>query len=345
MIAAVAALFVLAMAGLLWQVFSLSDNLSRGLALQGTELQSVMLEEFRKYYSSQVVARIQGIGGAAVTHDYVTTPNAIPLPATMTIELAKRIGGMTQGFQVRLYSDYPYPWRNESGPRDAFEKEALQWLRQHPDQPFYRFEQIGSDRVLRYAKADRMETSCLACHNSDPASPKKDWREGDVRGVLEVVRPVSEGASPIYGQLQQTFLLLGVVGVVGLSGLTLAVARMRRGTKVLEHLVNERTAELAAATQRANQTAQDKAQILSTVDAFFIRVDASGAVCEWTNQAENLFGIPLPEVFGRTFREASISWDWGPSSTPSTGRSTHCRRFIWAKFPFAHTKIGNGSSS
>ncbi|MCP9438666.1 MAG: hypothetical protein NHB36_02135 [Nitrospira sp.] len=71
-------------------------------------------------------------------------------------------------------------------------------------------------------------------------------------------------------ELQQTVLLLGIVGVAGLSGLILAVARMRRGTRVLEYLVNKRTAELAAATQRANQMAQDKAQILSTVNAFFI---------------------------------------------------------------------------
>ncbi|MCP9447510.1 MAG: hypothetical protein NNA22_08075 [Nitrospira sp.] len=113
-------------------------------------------------------------------------------------------------------------------------------------------------------------------------------------------------------ELQQAVLLLGIVCVAGLSGFVLAVARMRRGTKVLEHLVNERTAELVAATQRANQTAQDKAQILSTVNAFFIGVDASGKVCEWTSQAENLFDLPLPEVFGRTFREASIRWNWEP---------------------------------
>jgi PAS domain S-box-containing protein len=179
MLAAVAMLFILAMAGLLWQVFSLSDNFSHGLVLQGTEL---------------------------------------------------RIG--------------------------------------------------------------------------------ESWREGDVRGVLEVVRPLSENVSHIYGQLQQTFLLLGVVGMAGLSGLALAVVRMRRSARALEHLITEQTAKLAAATQQANQMAQAKAQILSTVDAFFIGVDASGAVCEWTGQAEQLFGIPLPEVVGRTFREISIRWNW-----------------------------------
>lgn len=81
-------------------------------------------------------------------------------------------------------------------------------------------------------------------------------------------------------ELRWMFLLLGVAGVAGLSGLTLAVVSMRCSTKVLEQLVDKRTAELAEAIQRAHQMAQDKAQILSTVKAFFIGVDASGTICE-----------------------------------------------------------------
>ena len=32
--------------------------------------------------------------------------------------------------------------------------------------------------------------SCVQCHNTHPDSPKKDWKLGDVRGVLEVVVPL-----------------------------------------------------------------------------------------------------------------------------------------------------------
>jgi PAS domain S-box-containing protein len=309
-IMAVVLLFSLAMAGLLWQMLNLSDDLARGLVLQGTELQSVALEEIRKYYSSEIVARVQRINGIEVSHDYRTKNNAIPLPATMSIELGKRISERVPGLQVRLYSDYPYPWRDEGGPRDVFEQDALGWLRQHPDQPYYRFEQVGSAWRLRYAKADRMQASCVACHNSHPLSPKRDWREGDVRGVLEVVRPISESVSLVRGQLQTSFALTGLTGVLGLWGLTLATLKIRRNAAMLEHLVDERTAELAAAARKAELAVREKAQILATVEAFFIGVTDQGAVSEWTNRAEQLFGISLRDAIGRSLQDLPIAWSW-----------------------------------
>ncbi|CAH0350871.1 DUF3365 domain-containing protein [Aquabacterium sp. CECT 9606] len=37
-----------------------------------------------------------------------------------------------------------------------------------------------------------MKEGCVACHNSHPQSPKRDWKVGDVRGLIEVVAPVDE---------------------------------------------------------------------------------------------------------------------------------------------------------
>ena len=309
-IVAVVFLFSLAMAGLLWKMAGLSDDLARGLALQGAEQQSVALEEIRQYYSSEVVARVRHIDGVEVTHDYKTKNHAIPLPATMTIELGKRISKREQGFQIRLYSDYPFPWRSDGGPRDVFETDALSWLRQHSDQPYYRFEQVGSDWRLRYAKADLMQASCVACHNSHPASPKRDWREGDVRGVLEVTRPVSDDLFSVRGQLQTSFALIGITGVLGLCGLTFATRKIRRNAAMLEHLVDERTANLTAETHKSVLAVREKAQILATVEAFFIGVTDQGTVSEWTNRAEQLFGIQLKDTIGRSLRELPISWSW-----------------------------------
>jgi signal transduction histidine kinase/PAS domain-containing protein len=309
-IIAFAFLFVLAIAGLMWHMVNLSDDLAQGLVIQGTEHKSVVLEEIRQYYSKEVVARVRGIEGVEVTHDYKTKDHAIPLPATMSIELGRRISEKESGLQIRLFSDYPFPWRKDSGPRDVFEQEALVWLRQHPDQPYYRFEQVGSDRRLRYAKADRMEASCVECHNSHPASPKRDWRVGDVRGVLEITRPISESVSLVRGQLQTTLGLIGVIGVLGLCGLTFATLNIRRNGVMLEHLVDERTAELAAETQKARLAVREKAQILATVEAFFIGVTDQGTVSEWTNRAEQIFGIPLRDTIGMSLRDLPVAWSW-----------------------------------
>src|SRR5471030_685825 len=100
--------------------------------------------------------------------------------------LGQHLNQSRPGAHVRLYSDYPFTWRKDAGPRDEFEREALQALRKQPDKPFYRFENFEGRHSLRYAIADRMQASCVACHNSHSDSPKQDWKEVDVRGVLEL---------------------------------------------------------------------------------------------------------------------------------------------------------------
>src|SRR5438874_1402755 len=49
-----------------------------------------------------------------------------------------------------------------------------------------RVEPVNGRQTVRVAVADRMAASCVQCHNQHPDSPKKDWKTGDLRGVLEV---------------------------------------------------------------------------------------------------------------------------------------------------------------
>jgi len=165
------------------------DELFKAL-VQNARLTSDALKEFNEYYTSEVVARLTD-RTIQVTHDYVGKKNAIPLPATMSVELADRISQKGSGMRIRLFSDHPFPWRREEGgPKDEFQEEALRQLRAAPGAPFYRLEDLQGRRSLRYATASRMEKRCVDCHNSMKESPKRDWKEGDVVGVYEVSIPV-----------------------------------------------------------------------------------------------------------------------------------------------------------
>jgi serine/threonine protein kinase len=165
------------------------EDLFRAL-VQNARLTSDALKEFNEYYSSEVVARLSD-RTVQVTHDYAGKKNAIPLPATMSVELANRISQKGAGMQIRLYSDHPFPWRRaEGGPKDDFQREALARLRSEPDRPFYRLEDLKGRHSLRYATASRMDKRCVDCHNNMKESPKRDWKEGDVVGVYEVSFPV-----------------------------------------------------------------------------------------------------------------------------------------------------------
>src|SRR5262249_52479798 len=123
----------------------------------------------------------------------------------------------------------PFPWRAGSGPADEFERNALQYLRLNPDEPYYRFGEVDSIPVLRYAVADRMKASCVNCHNTHVDSPKKDWKVGDVRGVLEIIRPLDQQVAQTRERLQWLFLIpVALAGLALLAGLSFFVTQRRR---------------------------------------------------------------------------------------------------------------------
>ena len=68
-----------------------------------------------------------------VVHDYENIPGAIPIPATLSLELGKVIGEQQNNIAYRFVSDYPFANRAPHQ-LDAFERDALAALRDDPDQ-------------------------------------------------------------------------------------------------------------------------------------------------------------------------------------------------------------------
>ena len=110
----------------LWSVRQFSLDFAESTALQYATLYARSIEEFRTLYTSEVVGRAKEYG-MEVTHDYASRDGAIPLPATLSMALGRRREA-DSGVEVRLYSDYPFPWRTDGGPRDEFEVEAMRQL-------------------------------------------------------------------------------------------------------------------------------------------------------------------------------------------------------------------------
>ena len=74
-----------------------------------------------------------------------------------------------------------------------------------------------------------MQADCIGCHNNDPNSTKRDWKAGDVGGVLEIVRPLDRDIARTREGLRGTFVLMAVVSgaLLVLSGLVLVVRGRR----------------------------------------------------------------------------------------------------------------------
>jgi hypothetical protein len=73
-----------------------------------------------------------------------------------------------------------------------------------------------------------MERSCVECHNAHDKSPRKNWQIGDVRGVLEIIRPLDKDEARVSEAFRVALLLSAVVSGLLLAGSMLAVLAGRR---------------------------------------------------------------------------------------------------------------------
>jgi signal transduction histidine kinase len=89
-----------------------------------------------------------------------------------------------------------------------------------------------------------MQESCIGCHNSRPDSPKRDWRVGDLRGVLEVTLPLDRIILAVKKDLQTTTYFYVIVAVLLLLGIVILVIKQWSYSSLLEHEVQLRTSEL-----------------------------------------------------------------------------------------------------
>ena len=249
-----ALLFCTIIVVVMWHSYRESKSLIQHTSVENAKIYANAIEAFRTLYTSEVVARAKN-AGMLITHDYENHANAMPLPATLSMQLGKMIGGMYGGADVRLYSDHPFPWRNDGGPQDSFEVDALTALRSKPTEPYYAFENVDGRQTLRFATADLMRQSCINCHNDHPDTPRGNWKVGDVRGVLAVRLPLDSAAAHSSESLEKTFYLLSLLSVVAVWGLSLASKRQRRNAAIL--FENNRRLE------QANRKLDDKQKLLT----------------------------------------------------------------------------------
>ena len=204
----------------------LRDLSERMLRAQASEI-SRIIDEMRGFYGSDVVGRVlQADGVVTTTHNYRDIPGAIPIPATLSIELGKRISAHDGSVKYRFVSDLPFKGR-EPHSLDAFEKDAIAALRQDPKRPIVEVSGTLLNRHVRAAAPVVMGQVCVNCHNSHPDSPKTDWKVGDVRGIQEI--SVNQ---PIAANVLSFKYLLVYFGVATAAGLAFIFLQRRQSAFV-----------------------------------------------------------------------------------------------------------------
>jgi diguanylate cyclase (GGDEF)-like protein len=243
---------------------AVSEALVRG------EQTARQLQTLRAFYSDHVVATASRSGTSA-SPTYKSDGKSIPVPTTFILDVAEAF--KDNGLIVRLVSPYPWPTR-EGRVLDAFETEAWRQLTQNPDGRWSRRDKLDGRDVLRLAVADRMQQSCVNCHNTAAASPKKDWKVGDVRGLIEVVQPIDAvlaGSNAlswnlVAGGTAAGLILLGILLgnatrlIRPLRDLTRAIHAMAGGAQDTPIPHTERTDELGTVAQALKHLQEETAE-------------------------------------------------------------------------------------
>ena len=192
------------------------------------------MRTLRSFYSANVVAKAVKAGGKA-SATYKASSTEIPVPTTFILDVAEAFS--TDDIKLGLFS--PYPWPTRAGRvLDAFQVEAWDRLRTDPSAKIVRRAFVGGREVLRVAVGDRMDASCVACHNSNPQSPKKDWKVGDVRGLIEIDRPIDQITESARRLTWRLTVALSLAGVTLFLALSLIAIRLVRPLRDLTNLIN-----------------------------------------------------------------------------------------------------------
>ncbi len=298
------AYFVIAIVSVQWQRSKLMDRLivSAGTEAAGEHVQT--LAAVRTVYTEEIlpVAQAHGLRVAEQAHG---DGQSIPLPVTFTMRIGERMADSGRRGKTRLYSPYPFPGRStDGGLRDDFQKAAWERLNVDPSTPVVRTVETTDGRVLRYAVADRMRASCIQCHNEHPDSPRRDWKEGDVRGVLEVEIPLAQVEAQASRNLMESTVLLLCLAVAGGIVVVYSMRQFSRVSTELELRVRERTAELGTANlalqtqvaerehaQQARQASEERLNLaLKSAGVGTWSWNVGSDVITWDNYIPTLFG-------------------------------------------------------
>ena len=224
------------------------DLSERALLDQADDLTS-MINNIRDYYATNVVERVLNGGEKTqVLPNYAAVPGAIPIPATLSLDLGNVINRDNGNVRFRFFSDHPFKNRTPHA-FDAFERDALKTLRQNPHARLSQATGSIFDRRVRLITPIIMAAGCVNCHNSHVDSPKQDWKVGEVRGIEEI--SVSQ---PIAGRLfafKYLLLYFAIVAAIGLAFITLQrhqselIARFNRELERANEFLSNVTKKIA----------------------------------------------------------------------------------------------------
>ena len=152
---------------------------------------AVMMAD-RTVYARQVVTRLKKQEAPVKPSEYwQDEEHTIPLPAQMFRMGAELVNDNPEaGFTYSLKSKWPLNPQNKA---EGVEVEGLEYIAEHPDENFYKTEEIASAKYFTAVYADKaVAEACWSCHNGHANREESypEFKEGDVMGGVVVRIPL-----------------------------------------------------------------------------------------------------------------------------------------------------------
>ncbi len=135
--------------------------------------------------------------------------------------------------------------------------------------------------VLRFMRAMVTEKPCLKCH------AYQGYVEGDIRGGISVVVPMSEyqdTLSAFSTKTDTTFLTIWIVGVMTLAICFIALGRNERARRFAE--------------KELGMTKNYLANIINSMPSVLVGVDRELKITHWNTEAEKISGLNSKDALG-----------------------------------------------
>ena len=143
-------------------------------------------DSVRRLWAEEIVGAGQE-RGLRFDKDWSEGVDAGPLPALFLRETAEGLRRNPAPLYLFLGSDFPINDANRfTGPQ----AERFAEIRRTGEPQFFQDPELGFQTAMFSDVASTQ--ACVVCHNSEPESPKKDWRVGDIMGATTWTYPEAE---------------------------------------------------------------------------------------------------------------------------------------------------------